>query len=157
MREKFIYWLFRNTQRIYVKFKNQKAWEITSKELMNYPKDSLGFVLGNFLTKNSFELMPKIENHDVFHVLTGYGTKVQDEIALQYLCFGNGKNSLYSFGSLLVGILLFPDYLNYYIKSYRLGKNCNQFYHFNYKKLLNYSLSEIREIIFNKQQILNIQ
>lgn len=156
MRKKLIHWLFKHSQRIYTRFKKKKAWGITNKDLLKYPKDTFGFHLGNFLQKNGFELLPKVERHDAYHLLTGYGTKVEDEIALQYLCFGNGKRSPYLIGVIIVGTFILPDYIKYYIKSYQLGKNCNQFYHFNYKNLLNYSLLELRETIFNKQQIINI-
>ena len=156
MRKKFIHWLFEHSQKIYTRFKRKKAWGITRQELLKYNKDSFGFQLGNFLQKNGFELLPKVERHDAYHLLTGYGTKVEDEIALQYLCFGNGKRSPYLLGVIIVGTLILPDYMKYYVKSYKIGKNCNQFYHFNYKNLLNYSLTELRETIFSKQQIINI-
>ena len=157
MRKKFIYWLFEHSQRIYIQFKKKKPWGITSKELLLFPKETFGFQLGKMLQENGFELIPKVERHDAYHLLTGYGTKVEDEIALQYLCFGNGKRSLYLFSVLLVGTILLPDYYKYYIKSYKLGKNCNQFHHFNYKNILHFSMDEIQGEIFNKQQFLQIK
>ena len=157
MRKKFIYWLFKHSQRMYIKFKRKKAWEITSKELLEYPKESFGYHLGKLLEKNEFELLPKVERHDCYHLLTGYGTKVEDEIALQYVCLGNGKKSPYLFGVLLIGTIILPEYFKYYLKSYQLGKKCNQFHHFQYQRLLHFSFQEIRETIFNKQQILQIQ
>jgi hypothetical protein len=157
MRKKFIYWLFEHSQRMYIKFKNKKPWGISSQELLTYSKDSFGFHLGKFLIENNFELLPKVERHDCYHLLTNYGTKVEDEIALQYVCFGNGKRSPYLFCVLFIGTILLPDYYRYYLKSYKLGKNCNQFHHFNYKNLLHFSFQEIRESIFNTQQILQIQ
>lgn len=157
MRKKFIYWLFEHSQRLYIKFKNKKPWNISTSELLTYPEDSFGFHLGTFLKTNNFELLPKVERHDCYHLLTGYGTTVEDEIALQYLCFGNGKRSMYLFGVLCLGTILLPEYYKYYYKSYQLGKNCNPFHQFNYKNLLHFSFQEIREAIFNKQQILQIQ
>lgn len=157
MRKKFIYWLFEHSQRMYIKFKDKTPWQISVDELLTYPTESFGYHLGSFLKTNNFELLPKVERHDCYHLLTGYGTKVEDEIALQYLCFGNGKRSLYLFGVLLVGSLILPDYFNYYYKSYKLGKACNQFHHFNYKNLLHFSFQEVREAIFNPQQLLQIQ
>lgn len=157
MRKKFIYWLFKHSQRMYIKFKRKKAWEISSKELLEYPKESFGYHLGKLLEKNEFELLPKVERHDCYHLLTGYGTKVEDEIALQYVCLGNGKKSPYLFGVLLIGTIILPAYFMYYLKSYQLGKNCNQFHHLQYQRLLHFSFQEIRETIFNKQQILQIQ
>lgn len=142
---------------MYIKFKRKKAWEISSKELLEYPKESFGYHLGKLLEKNEFELLPKVERHDCYHLLTGYGTKVEDEIALQYVCLGNGKKSPYLFGVLLIGTIILPEYFKYYLKSYQLGKKCNQFHHFQYQRLLHFSFQEIRETIFNKQQILQIQ
>ncbi len=153
MRKKLIIWLFEQTQKMYIKFKNKKPWNLNNQQLLAFPEESFGNELGKFLQKNGFELLPKVERHDAYHLLTGYGTNVEDEIALQYVCFGNGKRSPYLFGVIFIGTLLLPDYLNYYLKSYKLGKNCNTFHHFNYKNLLNHSLKDLREIIFNKQQI----
>lgn len=157
MRKKFIYWLFEHSQRIYTKFKNKKPWGITSQELLEYPSDTFGYHLGKLLQSKGFELLPKVERHDAYHLLTGYDTKVEDEIALQYLCFGNGKRSPYLMGVIIIGTLILPEYYKYYIKSFLLGKNCNQFHHFEYKRLLNFSLQELREGIFNKQQLVQIQ
>ena len=153
MREKLILWLFKHTQEAYLKFKDKKSWNMKKKELLAFPEDSFGNELGVFLNKNNFELLPKAERHDAYHLLTGYGTKIEDEIALQYVCLGNGKRSLYLLGGILVGVFLFPEHFNYYIKSYKLGKHSNQFYHFDYKKLLKYPLQELREMIFNKEQL----
>lgn len=157
MRKKFIYWLFEHSQKMYIKFKNKKPWDIGSDELLSYSKDSFGYHLGILLKTNNFELLPKVERHDCYHLLTGYGTAVEDEIALQYVCFGNGKRSPYLLGVMFIGSLILPEYFKYYIKSYRLGKNCNQFHHFNYKNLLHFPFQEIQEAIFTKQQILQIQ
>ncbi|WP_397447403.1 Coq4 family protein [Polaribacter sp. R77954] len=157
MRKKFIYWLFKHSQSIYIKFKNNKPWNITSSELLTYPTASFGYHLGVLLDTNGFELLPKVERHDCYHLLTNYGTTVPDEIALQYLCFGNGKRSLYVLGVLFAGTILLPEYYKYYIKSYKLGKNCNPFHHFNYLNLLHFPFQEIKEAIFTKQQILQIQ
>lgn len=157
MRKKFIYWLFEHSQRMYIKFKNKKPWGITSDELLSYPKDSFGYHLGILLKTNNFELLPKVERHECYHLLTGYGTAVEDEIALQYVCFGNGKRSPYLLGVLLIGTLILPEYYKYYIKSYKLGSNCNQFHHFTYQNLLHFPFQEIQEAIFTKQQILQFQ
>lgn len=157
MRKKFIYWLFEHSQRMYIKFKNKQPWGITSQELLTYSKDTFGYHLGKLLQVNNFELLPKVERHDCYHLLTGYGTSVEDEVALQYVCFGNGKRSPYLLGVLLIGTIILPEYYKYYIKSYKLGKNCNKFHQFKYENLLHFSFQEIREAIFNTQQILQIQ
>ncbi len=153
MREKIILWLFDNTQKIYLKFKNREPWNISTEDLFLYKENSLGYNLGVFLKRNGFQLLPKVERHDVFHVITGIGTKVKDEIALQYLCFGNGKRGAYLYLAILAGIILFPEYISYYFKSYKLGKNSAIFHHFNFKKLLKIDVKKLRTMIFSTQQL----
>lgn len=156
-RKQLINWLFEISNKIYTRiYKNHKPWNITKKELLAYSKNSLGFYLGMFLSKNNFELIPKVERHDCYHVLTGYSTNVEDEIALQYLSFGNGKRSLYLYGAIILGTIILPDYLPYYIKSYRIGKQANVFYNLDYKQLLKVNLENFRTTIFSKKQIQNI-
>lgn len=148
-RKQLIAWLFKITQHIYTKyFKKNKPWHIKKQQLLQFPKDTFGYHLGLFLQHNGFELIPKVERHDAYHVMTGYNTTEEDEIALQYLCFGNGKRTIYLFGVITIGSLILPEYWKYYIKSYRIGKNANAFYNLNYKGLLNTSVSTLRSSIF---------
>jgi len=150
MRKKLIAWLFEQTQIIYTKHfkKKKKPWGLTRSQLLEYPSNSIGYHLGLFLKENNFELLPKVERHDAYHVVAGYGTQVQDEIALQYLCFGNGKRSPYLLGVLFLGTTILPDYLPYYMASYKKGKQMNSFHQYDYKKLLSVSLDEFRMMIF---------
>ncbi len=154
LRKKLIEWLFEKSKKIYTNlFKSQHPWEISKKQLLTYPKNSFGKHLGLFLNENNFELIPKVERHDAYHTLTGYGTKVEDEIALQYLCYGNGKRSYYLYGVMILGTIILPDYYKYYYKSYCIGKNANSFHHFDYKELLMISIHDFRQVIFSKSQI----
>jgi ubiquinone biosynthesis protein Coq4 len=156
-RKKLIEWMFEKSQKAYTNlFKNHEPWGISKTELLKYPDDSIGKHLGLFLDKNGFELIPKVERHDAYHTLTGYGTNVEDEIALQCLCFGNGKRSPYLYGAIILGVIILPDYYKYYYSSYLIGKRANPFHQYDYEKLLNVSLYEFREAIFSNSQI-NIQ
>lgn len=150
LRKKFIIILFEISQELYIKFwkRNKKAWTITKAELLKEDKDNFGYHLGEFLKRNNFDLIGKVERHDCYHVITGYSTKVEDEIALQYLCFGNGKRSIYLFGVITIGTLLLPDYFTYYMKSYRIGKATNKFYHFKFQKLLKTPIAKLRASLF---------
>lgn len=153
-RKKLIKWLFEKSQKIYTNmFKKHRPWGIYKAELLTYPAHSIGKHLGEFLAKHDFELISKVERHDAYHTITGYGTRVEDEIALQCLCFGNGKRSPYLYGAIILGILILPDYYKYYYKSYCIGKKANPFHHYDYKKLLNVSIYEFRQVIFSKRQI----
>ena len=148
-RKQLIICLFEHSQRAYTSlFKNHESWNITKADLLKLPNPTFGRQLGEFLDKNNFELIPKVERHDCYHVLCGYSTKVEDEIALQCMCYGNGKRSPYLYGAILLGVAILPDYYDYYYKSYKTGKCAHPFHQFNYKKLLNVPLKDIRKIIF---------
>lgn len=154
LRKQLIIWLFDNTQRMYTSiFKKHESWKITKTELLKMPKPTFGRHLGEFLDTNNFELIPKVERHDCYHVLCGYSTKVEDEIALQCLCYGNGKRSPYLYGAILLGVAILPDYYKYYYNSYNIGKRANPFHHFNYRKLLNVSIEDFKSAIFLKSEL----
>lgn len=156
-RKKLIEWLFDKSQKVYTSlFKRNAPWNITKSKLLTYPKSSFGNHLGLFLDNNNFELIAKVERHDAYHTLTGYGINAQDEIALQYLCYGNGKRSLYGFGVIMLGTFILPEYYKYYYKSYIIGKNANPFHQYDYKKLLTVSIDDFRAAIFSKHQIKHI-
>ena len=157
-KKQIINWLFIISQKVYTQlFKKNQAWNISKKDLLQLPKDSFGYHLGSFLQKNGFELIPKVERHDAYHVLTGYNTNVEDEIALQWLCFGNGKRSKYMFGVIILGTIILPDYYKYYRKSYQKGKQANAFHHLDFSKLLNTPIYHLRRCFFSPQTIKNIQ
>ncbi len=125
-------------------FKKNTPWDITSKTLIQYPRDSLGFHLGCFLIKYNFSPQPKLENHDAFHVLTNTGISVSEEIAMQYYLLGNGKKSMYLFLVIFLGTLLYPDQIRCFKKAFQKGKSAYPFYQLDYKKLLGQPLQKIQ-------------
>jgi len=151
MRKKFLTALYLHSQRLYTAlFKSSTAWGIRRADLLKYDPETLGYHLGCFLEENDFELIPKVEQHDIYHVLTGYGTAVEDEIALQYLCFGNGKRSLYLVGAILIGTLVLPEYFKHYSESYSKGKSLSPFYCYNYRDLLGVNFHKFRDAVFSR-------
>lgn len=150
LRKQLIHWLFEISMKLYCRFKKKEAWGISTQQLLCMPSLSFGYALGKFLYKNAFELIPKVERHDAYHVLTGFGTEVEDEIALQYLCYGNGKRTPYLFAVLCLGSLILPDYLPYYRSAFRLGKRSNSFHHFDFKKILPLEYQLFRDTIFSE-------
>lgn len=126
-------------------FKKNKAWDVSIPELIQHSQESLGFHLGCFLVKYNFEIQPKLEDHDVFHVLTNTGISVQEEIGMQYYLLGNGKRSLYLILVICSGTFFYPKCLKQFISEYQRGKSAHSFYHLNYLKLLKIPLCTIRE------------
>jgi len=156
-RKHLISWLFEKSQRLYRRFKKKQPWGITSADLLEMPVNSYGYRLGGFLHANGFELIPKVERHDAYHVLTGFGTCQEDEIALQYLCFGNGKRTPYLFAVLLLGTVILPDYFGYYRKAYYFGKKSHSFHHFDFKTVLPLDYQLFRSTIFSAETIEALQ
>ncbi|MFV0305280.1 MAG: Coq4 family protein [Moheibacter sp.] len=152
IRLNFMLWLYGWSQILYTRLfkRNKKEWGITLSKLLLYPEGSLGKALGEFYQENDFQIMPKLENHDVFHIITETGTEIQDEIAMQYLLLGNGKFSLYLLGMVFIGSLLYPEFISHYIKSFKKGKKMLSFYSIDFGKLLDYNLISLK-IKFNSQ------
>lgn len=137
--------LYEYSKKPYQKFlKKNPPWATSANELLYYPEASLGFHLACFLIKYSFELQPKMESHDVFHVLTGIGTSVPEEISMQYYLMGNGKISLYLYVVVLIGTLLYPDSYPNFVRAYRRGKSALPFYHLDFSKLLLQPIERIK-------------
>ncbi len=145
-RLKFMLWLYDWSQVVYAKVfkRNKEAWGISKSELLLFPEGTLGKALGEFYQTKGFDVMPKLENHDVFHILTKTGTEIQDEIAMQYLLFGNGKRSLYMFSMMGIGTVLYPEFIQYYLKTYQKGKTLSRFHDTEFKYLLDNSLLYLR-------------
>ncbi|MEP2936997.1 MAG: Coq4 family protein [Gilvibacter sp.] len=154
MRKKLVAKLFELSQGFYVRYFKQKkqAWGYTRASLLDFPKGTLGHEMGLFLESNGFEVIDKVERHDAYHVLLGFNTRAQDEVALQYLCFGNGKRSKYLFAVIALGSLILPEYIAYYYNCYKMGKQLNCFHSFDYKLLLNQPLDQLRAAICTSTQ-----
>jgi ubiquinone biosynthesis protein Coq4 len=145
-REKLCAWMFEVTKKPYAKFfkRNKKAWGLNSTMLLTYPAGTLGNEVGNFLRTNKFELLPKLESHDVYHVITGMSTQVKDEVGMQFLLLGNGKKSLYLFSTIGICIFLLPEYFNYFRQCYKKGKTYHPIFQLDLKEELNNQLTHLR-------------
>jgi len=121
--------------------------------LLQFPTETFGFHLGEFLQQNNFQLIPKVERHDAYHTLTNYGTRVEEEIGLQYLCMGNGKKSPYMYGAILLGTLILPEYFGFYVKSFLVGKEANPFHHFDYEQVLHLDYFQFKSMIFSEKTL----
>ena len=146
MRDKILELLYYWSMKPYQKwFKNQQPWTITKKSLLQLPFNSLGHQLGVFLLINNFELEAKLENHDVFHVLTATGVSVPDEITMQFYLLGNGKRSIYLFLVIATGLILYPEHWTRFLNAFKKGKRALPFYHLNYFDLLNIPLNHLQQ------------
>ena len=155
MRKQLVIFLFEISKNIYTKFfkKDHIAWQVSTEDLLQFPTETFGFHLGEFLQQNNFQLIPKVERHDAYHTLTNYGTRVEEEIGLQYLCMGNGKKSPYMYGAILLGTLILPEYFGFYVKSFLVGKDANPFHHFDYEQVLHLDYFQFKSMIFSEKTL----
>ena len=151
MRDLFIEKMYELSKKPYQKFfKKGEAWDVEINQLIQLPNDSLGFHLGCFLLKYNFEIQPKLEDHDIIHVLTNTGISVVEEIGMQYYLYGNGKRSLYLMMVIISGTLLYPTRFSYFKQQYQRGKQAHEFYGLDFLNMLSVPLTHI-------QQTFNIQ
>jgi ubiquinone biosynthesis protein Coq4 len=146
MKDLFNEKIYELSKKPYQKFiKKGKAWDVNVSKLIQLPTDSLGYHLGCFLLKYNFEIQPKLEDHDVIHVLTNTGISVEEEIGMQYYLFGNGKQSFYLIMVILSGTLFYPTRFNYFIRQYQKGKTTHQFYELDFLNMLSLPITTIQQ------------
>ncbi len=146
MRDLIIEKMYEWSKKPYQKFfKKNEPWNVTPKELIQYPQESLGFHMGCFLLKYNFEMQPKLEDHDVFHVLTNTGVSVIEEIGMQYYLLGNGKKSAYLYMVIFMGTLFYPNRFDTFLDYYKRGQNAHHFYDLAFEKMLHLPLQNIQK------------
>ncbi len=146
MKDKLFELFYRLSKVPYQHFLKKNApWSVTKEELLTYPEKTLGNDLGIFLTVNHFTMEPKLEDHDVMHILTGIGTSVKEEIAMQCYLLGNGKRSVYLFMVVLIGTLFYPFEISFFHSYYKRGRRALAFYYLDYSKLLLQPTENIRK------------
>jgi ubiquinone biosynthesis protein Coq4 len=146
MRELLIEKMYEISKKPYQKmFKKQKAWDIDIPKLIVMPQETLGFQLGCFLLKYNFETQPKLEDHDIIHVLTNTGISVVDEIGMQYYLLGNGKKSSYMFAVIIIGTLFYLSKTKHFKNQFQRGLQAHQFYNLDFQKMLTIPIQTIQE------------
>lgn len=156
LRVNLLQWLVNHTASIYLKiFKSHKSeWRYSKSDLRSFPTGSLGKELANFLDDNKIDLIPKAENHDVFHMVTGYKTTAEQEIAMQYWLVGNGKLTPYTIGTCIIGIVIIPEYFKSYKNALKKGIKSPTIFDWKFEELLYSNASQIRSYIHQEQPVL---
>ena len=138
---------FKVSSTIYIFFKKGDSWQVHTRQLLSYPIHSLGYHLGCFLLQHKFEPQPRCEDHDVFHVLTGYRINTSQEIAMQFWLWGNGKRSLFVALAMLIGIILYIDKYKNFITAFYKGKRSRSIHHIDFKQHLSSPISNFKSNI----------
>ena len=128
--------------------RNRKAWDVNMESLEQMPPKSLGNDLFLFLTEHNLILMPKIEFHDVYHVLFELDTDIKSETLLQFIPLGNGRRSLPFIASTLVSALFYPEHWNDFYSAFKRGQNAITFHNWDFEALLTRNTDVIRREVF---------
>jgi len=128
-------------------------WAFSQQQLLSFEEDTLGRKLGEFYKKHGFTMIPKMENHDVHHLLTDCGTKFEEEIAMQFLLLGNGKMNAHLLAAIFLGSLILPEYFRIYMQAYRKGKRMRPFYHWDFEELLFQNFENVKDFINQRETV----
>jgi ubiquinone biosynthesis protein Coq4 len=155
VRVQFLLFVYDKTQKLYRKYfkKKKRQWQFNEEQLLKFKEDSLGRKLGEFYKKHGFSMIPKMENHDVHHLITGCGTQFEDEIAMQYLLLGNGKLNAHLLAAVVLGTVILPEYTKLYMKAYRKGQNMRPFYQWDFETLLWQNFDHLKDYIQQKETV----
>lgn len=154
-RIQFLLFVYNKTQKLYRKYfkKKKRQWQFNERQLLEFREDSLGRKLGEFYHKHGFSMIPKMENHDVHHLITDCGTNFEDEVAMQYLLLGNGKLNAHLLAAIVLGTLILPEYSKMYIKAYKKGKTMRAFYKWDFEGLLWQNFEHLKDFIQQKETV----
>ncbi|MES2567645.1 MAG: Coq4 family protein [Bacteroidota bacterium] len=129
---------------------NDKNWNLSTGELLQFPDNSLGKVLGEFLNKSNVEPLAGAEYHDIQHVLFDYSISFKDEIGLQFFLHGNGKKSFASVSTFIGAWFILPTQWKYLRASYEKGKKCKDISTLNFKTMLHQDFYQVKVSLFNE-------
>lgn len=128
-----------------------RGWVYSRVDLLRMPVGSLGFNLGEFLTKHQFDLIPKMEDHDVLHVLLGFKTTVEDEVKMQFFLIGNRKKSVYAIMTVIAGCIIIPEFYKEYITAFKKGRRCHNISNWDFQHLLGEPIEVLKRQIHKQK------
>ncbi len=121
----------------------RKRYSRKLEAMRNYSPGSVAHELASLLESKGLKLIPVFEEHDLKHLLLGYGMSPIEEIRMQaYLC-GNGNYSPFSLLFLASG-LIFPEAWSVFRADYKLGKRAPSILKLKLADSLPVSLEELR-------------
>ncbi|AXG74873.1 hypothetical protein DVK85_11795 [Flavobacterium arcticum] len=123
----------------------QKRTTVNTIELIDYPSNSLGFHLGQYLFKKGFNPCTILEKEDIYRLLITKDTSVKEQFGMYFYLFGNGDASFDTLSEMLVGLLAYPFDIKHFCNQYKAGKNALRFYDLDHYKMLHLPLDRIKD------------
>jgi len=150
-RERMLLFLLGKVIPIHARFYGKRQpWGLTREDLIRYPAGSLGHELGQFLSSEGLQPVPRVERHDAFHILLDYTTRISDEAAMQFFLVGNGKRSPFTLGTMVFAAFVLPELWELFRREFRRGRQARSIARWNFYELLHENFSDLKKIIFNQ-------
>lgn len=119
----------------------------TVDELKNFPEETLGKDLVNFLEIKQLDLLPHYARHDIKHILLGYDTTDEGEGCLQCFMLGNGHVSFPVLATVMYGFVTMPEYWPSFKKAYRRGAHCKPISDWKWFEILSEKTTDLKNKI----------
>lgn len=99
-----------------------EKFPFTAMQLKEFPDNTLGKDLIEFLETKGLDLLPYYARHDIKHILLGYNTTDEGEGCLQCFMLGNGHVSFPVLATVLYGFITMPEYWSSFRSAYKRGR-----------------------------------
>jgi len=120
-----------------------KPFPYTKEELKNFPPETLGNELINFLDEKELQLLPYYAKHDIKHILLQYDTTDEGEVCLQCFMLGNGHLSFPVAATVLYGFVTMPEYWPKFRRAFKRGKNATRISEWKWFEILTEKTSSL--------------
>lgn len=116
-------------------------------QLKQFPGETLGKALIDFLDAKQLDLLPYYARHDIKHILLDYDTTDEGEGCLQCFMLGNGHVSFPVIATVLYGFVTMPEYWMNFRKAYNRGKKCAAIANWKWFEILYESTNKLKQKI----------
>jgi ubiquinone biosynthesis protein Coq4 len=126
------------------------ALGMSKMQMRQLPVGTLGYDLAHFLDTHDFDVMDKVENHDMYHVLLGYKPDVVSEIAMQFFLLANGRRSIDTLGMVTLGGAMYPFSWRVFVTAWRDGRAAHSVVDWELEHLIHEPTAILQSKIYNK-------
>jgi ubiquinone biosynthesis protein Coq4 len=119
----------------------------TRDELKQFPDETLGKNLVDFLDAKQLDLLSYYARHDIKHILLDYDTTDEGEGCLQCFMLGNGHVSFPVIATVLYAFVTMPEYWTSFKRAYGRGKECAPIANWKWFEILNEPTAKLKQKI----------
>jgi ubiquinone biosynthesis protein Coq4 len=116
-------------------------------QLKEFPGETLGKALIDFLDAKQLDLLPYYARHDIKHILLDYDTTDEGEGCLQCFMLGNRHVSFPVIATVLYCFVTMPEYWRNFRKAYNRGKKCAAIANWKWFEILYEPINKLKQKI----------